>query len=98
MPATTVPPANSPSPLQQARWPGLPHCAKALVDIARKVTTVLAPSDSIRFIGANSFSALRAVGAPVLLGACVDAGVSGGDDTFFRCALRLWLRAIASAY
>jgi hypothetical protein len=60
-------------------------CAKELMDIARKVRTVLArASDSIRFIGVNSFNVLRAVGAPVLLGACVDARVSGGDDTFFR--------------
>src|SRR6516164_1502909 len=82
---------NSACKVQQDRWLSPPQgpCAKELMDIARKVRTVLArASDSIRFIGAKTpLMFLRTVGAPVWLGACVDAQVSGGDDTFFRCAL-----------
>jgi hypothetical protein len=78
---------NSACKVQQDRWLSPPQgpCAKELMDIARKVRTVLArASDSIRFIGANSFNVLRAVGAPVLLGALGRRQVSGGDHTFFR--------------
>jgi hypothetical protein len=58
------------------------------MDSARKVTTVLArATDSIRFMSVNSFSSVTSSGRSGIAGACVDARVGGGDDTFFRCAL-----------